>query len=169
MDATSSSTQPPTCPHAEAATKSSLDDDDDNKNKINNNCDSSNTANNNSNRHSSVNGSAGKRTTPQEDSVTTTTNTTTNKANGDAFAMCAHAKTQSISNANEEQQQQVPAPRIVTREVCDHVQFLITEIQKPRDGNEDTMDEARLENEERQRKTTDGTLGEEPDDWPTGM
>lgn len=164
MDATSSSTQPPTCPHA-AATKSSLDDDD-NKNKINNNCDSSNTANNNSNRHSSVNGSAGKRTTPQEDSVTTTT--TTNKANGDAFAMCAHAKTQSITNANEEQQQ-VPAPRIVTREVCDHVQFLITEIQKPRDGNEDSTDEARLENEERQRKTTDGTLGEEPDDWPTGM
>lgn len=92
-------------------------------------------------------------------------------ANGDVSSVaCPHAKNQSAAAAYANDEQAPPAAAAVPlRVVSDHVQFLITEKQRPRDSSERNADTETSAGEDGQRKTNlNDVSGEEKEDWATG-
>ena len=115
------------------------------------NCDSGITmTNHNSNRHAAPNGTC--RRPPDQATLPVAT-----KANGNAvFHPVASSSSSTLSTTHANEEPLVGAPRVV---VSDHVQFLITEKQKPRDCSAaeservDVCQEGQGQGGQQQRKT----------------
>lgn len=81
---------------------------------------------------------------------------------------CPRVKTQSVSSGTHANvEEEVAASAAPQRVICDHVQFLITEKQTPRDCNGDVAGETQSADDEGQRKANLNDFDEQ-EEWPTG-